>query len=685
MTDDSTHPARLTGSVFRSLRLACMARLLPFLLLFVALPGTVQAQPGTPSLSSPTNGATVGGSSVTFSWTVPSGSPTQYELQVSDKSTFQMTAPFWSAESETTSKLLDGFPNDGTVFYWRVRASNSSGDGPWSVVRSFTNGGSSVPDAPSLSSPANGATVGGSSVTFSWTAPSGSPTKYNLQASTSSTFVTTVWDGEPTSTSHTLNGFSNNGTDYYWRVRAYNTSGWGAWSVVRSFTNSEIPPGTWTAAETDKFQLAVTVDPQGRVSGAYLKVYFNDAWLDDLVYSFSKNDITLSGKSVLAKKEIGVFNSAGDRIELYQIAGTFQPNGTLKGTWKSSYYHAPRGMSPQTNTKEGAFTGTNPAIKAPMVTTAAASGITATTATLNGTVYPNGTTTTAHFEYGLTTAYGSTVNVTLSPADASMGLIVSANISGLQPGRTYYYRLAATNEDGTSTGAGRTLATIRPGPAITVRQPAGGVLKNGAVSSIGSVAAGSKLSRTFTIQNTGTENLTKLSVSRSGKNAKDFVVKGPLKTTLPPGGKTTFKITFKPTAKGVRKALLRIRSNDKNNDPFEIVLTGKGGSKAKSAVVKSARLPSWRDLAAHGDGNRSHQTVGTTTLADGRKYLTLTVSKTPGGFLPGRGVEVSPNLIDWYSGSKHTTLLIDDAFLLKVRDNVPLTPGNKRFIRMKAN
>jgi hypothetical protein len=222
-------------------------------------------------------------------------------------------------------------------------------------------------------------------------------------------------------------------------------------------------------------------------------------------------------------------------------------------------------------------------------------------------------------------------------------------------------------------------------PEITVQQPAGTDLKSGVARSFGTVALKSTVTKTFTIQNTGTANLTKLAVSISGTNTKDFVVKAPVKTSLAPGAKTTFKVIFKPTAKGVRKALLRIRSNDKNNDPFEIVLTGKGGSKAKSAVVKSARLPSWRDLAAHGDGNRSHQTVGTTTLADGRKYLTLTVSKTPGGFLPGRGVEVSPNLIDWYSGSKHTTLLIDDAFLLKVRDNVPLTPGNKRFIRMKAN
>jgi hypothetical protein len=222
-------------------------------------------------------------------------------------------------------------------------------------------------------------------------------------------------------------------------------------------------------------------------------------------------------------------------------------------------------------------------------------------------------------------------------------------------------------------------------PSITVQQPAGTYLKSGVARSFGPAALKSTVTMTFTISNTGTANLTSLSVSRSGTNTKDFVVKAPLKTTLAPGAKTTFKVIFKPTAKGVRQAVLHIRSNDKDDNPFDITVTGKGKTKSKSAVVKSARLPSWRDLAASEDGNHSHQTVGTAMLADGRRCLTLTVSKAPGGFLPGRSVEVSPNLIDWYSGSKHTTILIDDAFLLKVRDNVPLTPGNKRYIRMKAN
>src|SRR5205814_8890424 len=44
----------------------------------------------------------------------------------------------------------------------------------------------------------------------------------------------------------------------------------------------------------------------------------------------------------------------------------------------------------------------------PSVTTGSATAIGRTSATLNGTANPNGSATTANFEYGLTTSYGNT-------------------------------------------------------------------------------------------------------------------------------------------------------------------------------------------------------------------------------------------------------------------------------------
>jgi autotransporter-associated beta strand protein len=95
----------------------------------------------------------------------------------------------------------------------------------------------------------------------------------------------------------------------------------------------------------------------------------------------------------------------------------------------------------------------------PTVTSGSASGITASAATLSGTVNPNGLATTARFEYGMTTAYGSTASVTISPNDGSTAQNVSVSISGLQPDTIYHYRLTATSGGGTSPGADLTFTT----------------------------------------------------------------------------------------------------------------------------------------------------------------------------------------------------------------------------------
>ncbi|MEO5712506.1 MAG: Ig-like domain-containing protein [Luteolibacter sp.] len=67
----------------------------------------------------------------------------------------------------------------------------------------------------------------------------------------------------------------------------------------------------------------------------------------------------------------------------------------------------------------------------------------------------------------------------------------------------------------------------------------------------------------------------------------------------------------------------------------------------------------------------------------GKKYLVLTLAKpaVPDGVK--RVVEVSPDLQNWFSGTKHTTIITDNEKVLKVRDNTPIRPGTKRYIRLK--
>ena len=104
---------------------------------------------------------------------------------------------------------------------------------------------------------------------------------------------------------------------------------------------------------------------------------------------------------------------------------------------------------------------------APAVTTTAATGVTASAATLNGTVNPEGQATTYQFQYGATMSYGT--NVPVTPATAGSGTSAvneSANLTGLAASTTYHYRITASNTTGTSSGADQTFTTAALTPII---------------------------------------------------------------------------------------------------------------------------------------------------------------------------------------------------------------------------
>ncbi len=94
----------------------------------------------------------------------------------------------------------------------------------------------------------------------------------------------------------------------------------------------------------------------------------------------------------------------------------------------------------------------------PDVATGTASSIGTSSATLNGTVDPNGRDTTYYFEYGSTTGYGTKTSAK-SAGSATNAQSESAGITGLQPGGTYHFRIVASSDAGTSTGKDSTFVT----------------------------------------------------------------------------------------------------------------------------------------------------------------------------------------------------------------------------------
>ncbi len=106
----------------------------------------------------------------------------------------------------------------------------------------------------------------------------------------------------------------------------------------------------------------------------------------------------------------------------------------------------------------------------PTATTGGAGDVTASTATLNGTVDPNKEDTTYWFEYGKTTAYGRQTAHS-GPVHGNAPKSVSASISGLAPSTTYHFRLVATNPSGTDLGADATFTTTAAAVTIAAKPP----------------------------------------------------------------------------------------------------------------------------------------------------------------------------------------------------------------------
>jgi len=199
------------------------------------------------------------------------------------------------------------------------------------------------------------------------------------------------------------------------------------------------------------------------------------------------------------------------------------------------------------------------------------------------------TTYTANFttQYLLTTSVNPSGGGTVSPSGANWynsGQSVSIQAT---PAPGYYFTGWSGDLTGTENPKSITMNgpknvvanfALESYPEINIKQNTTDIPDGGSYD-FGSHGVGTHTDTTFTIENTGTANLTLGSspiITITGTNADQFSVQQQPTSPVTPGNSTTFIIRFSPTSTGAKTASISIANNDSNENPYDITLNGRG-------------------------------------------------------------------------------------------------------------
>jgi hypothetical protein len=159
---------------------------------------------------------------------------------------------------------------------------------------------------------------------------------------------------------------------------------------------------------------------------------------------------------------VGTWDPYNDNVFLSTDNGTSWTAAStgLKGTWV--YALAVSGTNLFAGTiLDGVWRLALPEILPASVSTAEATNVNSTSATLNGSVNPNGVTTTARFEWGMSSnlsTYSTTASEPIGSGTSAVS--VTANLTGLSTNTTYYYRVVGQNSAGTERGSILSFTTL---------------------------------------------------------------------------------------------------------------------------------------------------------------------------------------------------------------------------------
>lgn len=439
----------------------------------------------------------------------PNGASGYYWFEYGTTQSLGQTTSAQTFGAQTTP-LSISFPLSGlsqnTTYYFRVVAQNSYGTSNGSIL-SFTTSGQTG-NAPGVQTTAASNITQTSATLNGQVNPNGLSTSYWFEYGTTqslgqSTGLHSIGSGtsfQPQTFS--LTNLSQN-TTYYFRIAAQNSYGTSRGSIL-SFTTSGQTGGTpfaQTYAASNISQTSATLNGQVNPNDANTSYWFEYGTTQSLGQTTGMQNAGAGSSWVNASAQI---SGLSENTTYYFRVAAQNSYGTTRGSILSF------------TTNSGGVTPGS----APTVQTLPATGISQTSAVLNGSVNPNNASSYYWFEYGTTQSLGQTTAAQTLGAGSSAQNI-AGYISNLSQNTTYYFRAVAQNNYGTSRGSILSFTTnsggVTPGGAPTVlTNPASGVYEtsatlNGQVNPNGAntsywfeYGTNQSLGRTTNMQNAGT-------------------------------------------------------------------------------------------------------------------------------------------------------------------------------------
>ena len=213
-------------------------------------------------------------------------------------------------------------------------------------------------------------------------------------------------------------------------------------------------------------------------------------------------------------------------------------------------------------------------------------------------------------------------------------------------------------------------------PEITLEQPAGNDLTDGSATiDFGLVATGSSQTLELTVRNVGSGELTGLGIMIDGSEMQDFQVTDGPAAPVAGGESTTFTVEFTPSAPGARNATLHLASNDADENPFDLALTGTGTAPEISVLLGGAEL-------SNGDETAFEDVVG----SGGSTSRTFTVRNVGQAPMTGLGVNIGgAGASDYSTGTLPTELAPGASADLTVTFSPPEVGESNASLRISSN